>query len=286
MSTFKIILFSLFVATQAYSQKFILDAGDSLCKYGNYYEAITEYKRYIFIKSNNKIESSIYFKISKCYRELDDIPKSIYYLDKSILNSENDSLKSERKIDKAVILLATERYDIAELILIKELHYSKYYSIKKRASFLLCIDYIFQSEWEKSQNKFQKYVDYSLDIDENLLMEINNLFLEIKSHPGKNPLKAKLLSSILPGAGQFYCGDVRDGINALAINSLTVFLALNSILNKQYLNFLPYLYIFKRYYSGNKLKAQFLCETYNEKLNNKNIRLILNKLLLIEKINK
>lgn len=279
MSTFKIMLLLLFGTAYAYSQNFIIDAADSLYKYENYYNAITEYKRYIFLKNNKNIENNIFAKMSRCYRELGEFPKSLDCTEKSILYSENDSLRGVRKIDKAVILLSTEKYDLAELILVKELHFSKYYSTKKRASFVLCIVYIFKSEWEKAQKFFQQYVDYSHDIDENTLKEINDLFLEIKSHSVKNPKKAKLLSTILPGAGQFYCGDVKNGINALVINSSTFFLTINSILNEQYLNILPYLYIFKRYYSGNRLRASLLCEEYNETIKNNNIKIIIDKLL-------
>ncbi len=39
----------------------------------------------------------------------------------------------------------------------------------------------------------------------------------------KNPKTARVLSMILPGAGQFYAGDIKNGLNSLLLNALLGF---------------------------------------------------------------
>ena len=96
---------------------------------------------------------------------------------------------------------------------------------KSRAEFILSLNYILNFKWNKAKNYYELYLKHSKILtDINQTEETMKLFCEAISSPRKDPLKAKYLSLVLPGAGQVYSGDLRNGLNAFFINGLSAFM--------------------------------------------------------------
>ena len=95
----------------------------------------------------------------------------------------------------------------------------------------------------------------------------------------KSPKAAKWLSTFLPGFGQIYCGEWRDGINALAINSLTSYLLIDALLEQRFQDLIiSHLTLFDRYYRGNRQNAEKAAILRNERLNKAFAKDVLNRL--------
>jgi len=76
------------------------------------------------------------------------------------------------------------------------------------------------------------------------------------------------IATILPGSGQIYAGDWGNGVNALLINAATGYLFVNDVLNHQYLiAIFNSLFLFERFYSGNRSNAEKSAKKYNERKN-------------------
>ncbi|MFP4384803.1 MAG: hypothetical protein ACLFSE_12225, partial [Spirochaetia bacterium] len=84
----------------------------------------------------------------------------------------------------------------------------------------------------------------------------------------RKPDTAKVLSTILPGLGQFYSGAPADGISALLINSGVFFLFGYTIAEKHYLEAaLTFAYLILRFYPGNIYQAGQKAEENNSLIN-------------------
>jgi len=91
---------------------------------------------------------------------------------------------------------------------------------------------------------------------------------------------AQILSVFIPGAGQFYAEDWRDGLNAFLLNGLLIGLTANAIYKKNYDDAsLIFLLLTSRYYMGNIYHAGRDAEKYNENLDRQTAEKVLRYIL-------
>jgi tetratricopeptide (TPR) repeat protein len=286
-------LFTLCLLASAVNPIFVsadnkMDKALSLADYffnsQNYNEAITEYKRYIFINPDGDQLSYAHYKIGIAYRNQEKWTNSLDAIRKSINTTLNDSLRDERRVALGIVLIASGNYSAAELELLRVSQFSSYPFIKRKAAFFLCVSHSYTFKWEDAQKVFKKYlenrnnsVEYNLGVD--------SLFSQAQRMRNKSPGLAKKLSTFIPGSGQFYVGEWRNGVNALVINSATGYFLVNALLGRRLADaLLNYLFLFNRYYQGNRHNAYTLAQKRNKNLNQKEAKKILQK--LSESLNK
>ncbi|RKU30832.1 hypothetical protein C6497_03920 [Candidatus Poribacteria bacterium] len=225
----------------------------------NYDAAITEYKRFLFFHPDDDKVPEIYLRIGTLHRNLGLLPEAIDAIRQAVIRTSDKEQKSEHQIDLAVVLIANKDYDLARLELIKVLIRNPSETLYKRALLLQGVTYVYQFRWEEAQDIFNSYSqDEKLD---ELLQNAENL-------PYKSKLSAKILSGILPGSGQFYAGNWKSGLNALALNSALGYITIDSILDQYYVDAIMWTYfIFQRYYQGNLYRAGKAVEEYNDEMN-------------------
>jgi tetratricopeptide (TPR) repeat protein len=247
-------------------------AGDAALTYayrfadiGNYRQAIIEYKRFMFFNPNYEYAGEIYYKMGMAYKNLGEISDAVETLKKSVEYVTNDSIKTERTLDIAVLYLAKRAYTDAEFELLRIAHFGANERHKQRAYFLLGILYLYNYKWDKCREMFQK--TFSV---ESGYQELDSLFAVSHNLNYKHPKLAKWLSTFIPGSGQIYCGDWRNGINAFALTSLLGYALVESVLELRYIDILfttsPY---FERYYFGNRDNAVMIAQDYNKTKNKK-----------------
>ena len=110
------------------------------------------------------------------------------------------------------------------------------------------------------------------------------MFSSTKNLKYKSTGKAKLLSTVLPGTGQIYAGDWRDGLNSFVINSLAGSLFILDIIKNNYSDaILTCFFVFRPFYSGNRYNAENEVKSYNRKLNKEFAKGILQNILIMDK---
>ena len=274
-------MFFLSILFQLHAINPVLAVADSLYKNESYNQAITEYKRYVFLENKKDINSDVYVTISKCYRKLSQPDLSLKYIDAAIFNAETDSLRSIRRVDKAIILMSMQKYSLAEFILVREIQFSRYPEITNKANLTLSLDYALQSKWTEAENAIKQYADKDNTVNPEDIKSVVNCLEEVQSRPLKDPVKAKRLSTFFPGAGQFYCGDIANGTNALALDSALLGWAVYSVFTREVLNVYPILFLFWKYYQGNRYRAELICKQYNTNLQSDNIKRITEKMSVL-----
>jgi len=263
----------LFCTIHAGTQDKALEVAEKFFNSENYYDAITEYRRYIFFNSEKKDNSISYahYKIGLAYRNQGKWDESLNAIRRSIHTANTEYIRDERKIDLAIVLIASGNYSAAEFYLIKIEIFSNIPELKQKAAFFRGVSAIYSFKWEQARNAFQiyfnnhperKYAEVGKKLD-SLLNKAQNLIY-------KSPKLAKILSTILPGSGQIYSGDWCNGINALAINTVTGYLLVNDLVKRRYLDAIfNSLFIFERFYRGNRYHAEELAKKYNKNINQK-----------------
>ena len=272
-----LILLGIFIYPQA--NDFALETGDMYFELKDYNDAEIEYKRFLFFNNNNSNNYDVFKKIFQCQILLKKWESAIETNDYLYKNTTNDSIRNEILIDKAKLFMSADNIDKAAIILNKIIAFSSFENIKTRAQFLLGICNLYSFKWDKAKYNFNLYFNKKYESElEKIFQDKNNLKI-------KSQYVARNLSIIIPGAGQIYTKDYKNGINAFLLNLSTSYLLLNSIYLKNYLDaFIIYLTPFERYYTGNIANTKRIVEEYNENQMKVYSNLILNKINNLNKI--
>jgi len=252
-------------------QDMALDIAEKYFNSENYYDSVTEYKRYIFFNSEKSDDSisHAHYKIGLAYRNLGKWDKSLNALRKSVQTANSDYIRDERKIDLAVVLIARGNYSAAEFYLIKLEMFSNFLDLKQKAAFFRGVSAVYSFKWKQARDAFQIYFNNHPDRKyAELGKRLDFLLDKAQNLKYKSPKLAKVLSIILPGSGQVYSGDYRNGINALAINIATGYLLVNDLVKRRYFDAIfNSFFLFEKFYSGNRYHAAELAKRYNQELN-------------------
>lgn len=251
MNRFSIIISSLFLIfhsaawSQNISQTFEY-AGQQLNR-GNTGQAISLFRRVLFFDSTGTFSYEACKKLVTCYIYIRDYARAEEFSGFAANLAPNDSQSVEQIFQTAFIkLLKNEpEYAMIELYGISD-SLSYYFQVKK--NFYLGVT-CFQLE------NYRNAIDYFVrcnGADEKCRAILIDILKEINHIERRyNPKTARLLSIILPGSGQLYCGDIKGAINSLALTTGLVLLYINTAANYSFIDaaisVLPW---FQRYYQG------------------------------------
>ena len=265
-----VLIFSLFCNFASIAEVNLLALGDHFFKLENYNAAITEYKRFLFFHPDDMRAAEVYRKIGLAYRSQGLWQEAILAMRNAVLHASDEKAKSEYQLELAVILIASQNYDLARLELIKVAIRNSSGTLFRRALFLQAVANIYQFRWQEAREALQNYTADEI---------LDNLFDHAINFPRKSTRVAKVLSAILPGAGQIYAGNWRGGLNALALNGALGFVTVDSVLDKHYVDAVLWTYFFfSRYYFGNLHQAGRAVDEFNENTSHRAADSILKRL--------
>lgn len=265
-------VYLLLVTVCASAADHVPTMADSLMAAAFYDEAITEYKRFLFFNTGTAAASRQYAKMGYCYAELGDWERSIESMDAAIVYAAQDSLRNQRRLDRAAVLIAAGRFEEARFDLDTMFHHSRRESVRKRAGVLLLLSKVLTHDWNAALSSYRDLSGSDVIRHETLERSL----IEASQTEYKSPDTAVLLSSFIPGAGQAYSGHWLSGINALILNGAFAYITGYSIVNEHYgAAILTFLFLLKRYYNGNRYQAYQAAVVENEKTNERLQREIL-----------
>jgi len=247
----------------------------------DYYKSITEFKRFLFFSKNKSLKEEAEIYIGLNYLKGNDFinAKKIFY------NISDNIMHSQR--ERALFRLA-ETYIIEESAKIKQ--HRNYYFTPLYFQNQYYQDYIDQYGrngiyYEEAYKNliityflnFDKYKAFYLINNLSPLdkeqMKLSNDMIAISKKmgdvPQKSPLTALIFSLLIPGTGQIYAGEIKEGLIALLVNASAGFAAYYSFVNYSKLlgGFIGLYEI--SFYIGNINNAMNAVIKYNE--NQKNI---------------
>ncbi|MYE88469.1 hypothetical protein F4X33_05690 [Candidatus Poribacteria bacterium] len=280
MSHFTMVAVTLlfFAAVTVSASDPALDLGDHLFALGDYDASITEYKRFLFFYADHPQAGEVQFKIGLGYRAQEWWAEAVGAMIVAIQRTTETELQAERRTELAVTLIASGAYDLALVELIKVDMYSQSARLRQRARFLRGVSYLYQFKWEQARSVFEVYFD-EIPSAARTAAEIDALFSEAINLPQKSERVARLLSTFLPGLGQTYVGDWKNGLNALLLNAVLGYITLNAAIERDYDDaFLSFFFLSYRYYAGNRYRAAEAAQTFNDRENRQHVDKILQTL--------
>ena len=280
MSHFTIVAITLlFLATVTVSASDpVFDLGDRLFASGDYDAAVTEYKRFLFFNIDHPQAVETQFKIGLVYRAQEWWVEAVEAMIVAVRLTAETELQAERRVELAVTLIASGAYDLALVELIKVDMQSQSARLRQRARFLRGVAYLYQFKWEQARSVFQVYFG-EIPSAAGAAAEIDTLFLDALNRSQKSEKAARLLSTFLPGLGQTYAGDWKNGLNALLLNGVLGYITLDAAIERDYDDaLLSFFFLFYRYYAGNRYRAVEAAQTFNDWENRRHVEKILQAL--------
>jgi tetratricopeptide (TPR) repeat protein len=216
----------------------------------SYPNAVEAYKRVLFFDSAAVFSNQVFPKIADCLFKLQKYQESAQYYDLAYFSAHDSVLKNAYVLKKISCFLILKQYDYAEVELLG-LDENLALPQKKEKDFNEAVLRFAKGEYDVSEQIFKSLVSDSAKVD--LLFEKNKKVSKI------SPKKAKIMSMIVPGLGQLYVGDVKNGLNSFVLSVGLFSLGLRSALINNPLDAaistLPW---FQRYYQGGFKKAELI----------------------------
>jgi len=187
---------------------------DTLFHEEDYYRAITEYKRFIFLYPAHPKAKETKFLIGFSYLKGEKWDAAISAF------SEIFSEKVEFLIGQAHFF--ANRYAAARSEWASFLEKYPKSKLKDATHYQIGWSYFLEETHEKAKEEFKK-VGTPAGGGSTLKSHANKMIEEIdqwEEHPRRSPFLAGTLSAIVPGSGQWYTGRFWDGLSALVLNGI------------------------------------------------------------------
>ncbi|MFC1716055.1 tol-pal system YbgF family protein [Candidatus Poribacteria bacterium] len=205
-----------------YSSGNILKFADYLYQEGDYLRAAGEYQRHLFHYPQNA-DSTLY-KLGFCYRLAGDTERAIHTFRKIVANKAEGRFRSAASYQIAYSYFLSRQYEKSLQYLDEAVHKAADVDERGKLQILSAFNYLHQKRWHDAEDILS-----GLDLKDE---ELSRTALSLRASaqdgarlPRKSPILAGLMSTVVPGAGKFYCGQYGDGLYSLFLAGATGLLA-------------------------------------------------------------
>jgi tetratricopeptide (TPR) repeat protein len=240
------------VHSQTIKQSF--DFANQLFEKKDYSGASITYRRVIYFDKTDEFRKECYKNIADCLFETQQFDEAADYYELAFFQQKSDSTKAEVLFRKLACFLVLNNFEYAEVELLN-LPNNLTIEQGRRKVFYGAILNFSTEKYDLAKEQFLSLLDKN-DIETQ--KKVEELFIKNEKINKLSPKRAKIMSMILPGLGQFYGGDIKNGTNSIlltagiatwgvwaAIKSASPFDAL--------ITMVPW---FQRYYTGGYKKAE------------------------------
>jgi hypothetical protein len=261
---FLIILFMLnpFISAQEIARQY--NYALSLFEKEDYFNSVTEFKRLMFFDKKNVYAYESNFYTGKAYKAGARFNDAIQYFARAAASARTNEEAFLSKIEsvKSNIL---RRTFIQAHNLLNDLEREDYGEKTNELFYWRGWVYMFSDQWDKAAEVFG-WIDQD--------HELKHLSLETDEKK-YSVTKAKVLSYIIPGAGQFYTGNYLSGILSLGWNVLWGYITINAFIEDRIFDgFAVGNLLWLRFYNGNVHNAEQFARMENNRINNESLKFL------------
>ena len=233
---------------------------ESFFEEGDYYRAITEYKRYIFFFSEGEKTARCYFRIGESYFNAKKWTGAIDALKVFTAKFPYSPMLNDALYLRGMAEKNLKRYEDALSTLDKIIKASSG-EYRNKAIYQSALVLIDMGEWKKAGDTFSKIPEGSLLFP--AARNFSSGLEHIDNLPVKSPAIAGGLAAVVPGAGHLYTGRKRDALVAFLLNGAFIWAAVELFDDEKYVTGGIATFIELGWYSGNIYSAISSAHKYN-----------------------
>lgn len=229
---------------------------------GDYYRAISEYKRFVYFFPENKLVETCNYRIGECYYRAKRWQEAREAFTTFIKQYPVSPLIPGALYLKGMAEKQLRRYTDA-LSTFERVIKSTSSEFADKAVYQSAIIYIEMEDWQKARETFSlvpkdSQLSGSASIMASELLHIDDL-------PKKSPVTAGTLAAILPGAGHLYTERPTDALVAFLLNGAFIFGAIELFSHDNYIAGGIVTFFELGWYTGNIYSAVSSAHKYNKK---------------------
>ncbi len=240
-----------------------LGFADHLFAQGDYYRAITEYERFLYLFPEDAAVRYAKYQIARCYFEGDKLPTAIARLRSLAAESSDDDTGRN-----ALFLLGEAYYRRGDYELARETYadFLQHAPTDRRADEVRIrtgLSYLREGDWRTASEKFKE-----LPAESPLRPDAEELSAAARAYPAipkKSPALAGWMSAVLPGAGQLYVGRPRDATVSFLLNGAFIWATVEQFRNDNRVTGGILLFFETGWYMGNIYNAVGSAHKYNRR---------------------
>ncbi len=269
-SVIKYFLFFLLLLSTSRAQQNLdsqFETANSLFENGDYFNAVTEFKRLLFYDEQNKYSFIGNMYLGKSYKGGTFLDDAIKYFSLANMNANNPDQYYQSKIE--IIKCNILRRTIPNAFqLIKELENDSRFTNKKNEMvYWSAWAYIFADDWETASKEFEK-------TDKN--HELKLICDEVADQKYSGTLLV-IASAIIPGFGQVYTGNETSGLLSFAWCGLMGYLGVGSFYADRIFDGFVYTGLFLRFHRGNIQNVENFIKQKNIAVSNRALEFLQKK---------
>jgi tetratricopeptide (TPR) repeat protein len=199
-----------------------LSFADTLFEEGDYFRAITEYRRAIHESEDGAGSNELWFLIGQSYLRAKRYSEAMEVFSRLVKLETDTTLqrRSRYQMGMTYLMAGTSHSARKEFLALLEEPDDAGFR-KDRTTLALAATWFQERDWEQAAATLEGFEEShpgSALLETAALVKANALAAE--DLPRKSPFLAGLLSAVVPGLGQFYEGRWGDGIQALLITGV------------------------------------------------------------------
>jgi len=234
----------------------VIGFGDSLFRSRQYEKALHEYQRAFFFSKNTR-KSILGEKIAACHIAMENFKLARDYYDSAKCYTASRQLRTDLEFQKIRCYMMEDQFGVA-LLRLNELEADTGRDFQGRRHLYQGICCFGTGQFDAMREHFMKCIPAT---DTLRISQLRTFYEQSRLLYRPSPALAMILSIVLPGAGQVYAGDVKEGLNSLVLLGGLVYTGTSGILSVPYVA-VPFI---QRYYLGGIMHAKALAESRREK---------------------
>ena len=235
---------------------------EALFTEGDYYRAITEYKRFIFYFPKNELIEKSTFRIGESYFRAKRLDEAINTFALFTIHYPQSSMSTEALYLKGMAEKQLKHYSDS-LSTFQEIIRSKSNDFSDKAIYQIALIMMEKEEWQEARKTFI-LVPKNSPLSESANIMYSSLG-NIDDIPQKSPAVAGTLAAILPGAGHLYTERPRDALVAFLLNVAFIVAAVELFHHENYVAGGIVTFFEIGWYTGNIYSAASSAHKYNKR---------------------
>jgi len=199
-----------------------MSLGDAFMDEGDYYRAITEYKKLTFLFPDSERLSEAFYQIGMAYykgKDYESAVNSFAKVRKAYTASNYSSAAFYEGLSYSKLGLS----DNAALSFERARLFDESHADAANAQLGLSLNALEKDNVSDSRSKLDEFlVKYPEDERVSGVQASFRLLDEYESQPRKSPTFAATMSAVIPGSGQMYAEHYKDGLMAFVVNGLFI----------------------------------------------------------------